>query len=757
MSSVDQSAPAEAPAAPAKRNVHPIILFFPAVILYHELLLRLFDSEYTAFFSPDLLRIALFSLAAGAAIQLVLDLIPGKSVSRVLGFLLLLAGTVLVCIERGCRAMFGVYFGPTTITSMAGDVLGGGFGDTVGSVVLEILPFVLLSLLPLVLYLHVQRRLIPRRGLPVWPRIGLLACAIAAHVLGVLLCIQPAVRPLYTYEFTANTAIPAVGMITAMRLDIQYALFGMPEREAGSFVEEPPPVFPNPLEAPTPTATATPVPTATPKPIATAAPSEAPDHTPEPTTEPTPEPTPEPSPTAYPYNVLDLDFEALAAQEKDKTVQDMHTYFGSLSPSQQNQYTGMFQGKNLIFITAEAFSPYCISEALTPTLYRLSHEGFVFQNYYQPDWTMSTVGGEFANCTGVIPVWINGGWTVNAAIQGKNAEPFTLGNQFKALGYSVPAWHDHLYTYYNRNKYLTLFGYDYKGTQGGGLTIPSEDLWPASDYDMMAATADSYIDAYVTTGQPFHAYYMTVSGHAGYTFGGNNMSARNREAAKAAYPDASEVVQAYIACNLELEKAMAYLVERLEAAGIADDTLIVLTADHYPYWMTRHPGYGGDADYYNELTGLNDSELFTSRYRNTLIMWSAAIEEPIVIEDPCYSCDIVPTISNLFALPYDSRLFSGRDILATNFDPAQYSSCMPLVIFASNHGQGNSWITAAGTYEAYTRTFTPNEGITVADDYVSKVNRLVAGKINYAKLIVTKDYYAHLPLDTAGQDEPPPA
>ena len=122
-------------------------------------------------------------------------------------------------------------------------------------------------------------------------------------------------------------------------------------------------------------------------------------------------------------------------------------------------------------------------------------------------------------------------------------------------------------------------------------------------------------------------------------------------------------------------------------------------------------------------------------------MWSAAIPEPVIVDTPCYSCDIVPTLSNLFGLEYDSRLFSGRDIFATNYEPDQYSSCMPLVVFANNHGQGNSWITAAGTYEASTRTFTPNEGITVADDYVSRVNNLVAGKIQYAKLIVTQDYY----------------
>ena len=82
-------------------------------------------------------------------------------------------------------------------------------------------------------------------------------------------------------------------------------------------------------------------------------------------------------------------------------------------------------------------------------------------------------------------------------------------------------------------------------------------------------------------GKPFHTYYMSVSGHANWGWG-NAMSGKNREAAVAAYPNASQPVQGYIAANLELEYALTYLMEQLEAAGIADDTVICLTADHNP-------------------------------------------------------------------------------------------------------------------------------------------------------------------------------
>ena len=308
---------------------------------------------------------------------------------------------------------------------------------------------------------------------------------------------------------------------------------------------------------------------------------------------------------------------------------------------------------------------------------------------------------------------------------------------FRELGYNSLAYHNNTYTYYGRDKTHPNLGYDFYGV-GNGLEMPDGSLWPQSDLDMMKVTVDGYIQDYVENGTNFHAYYMTVSGHCNYNWGGNDMSKKYRDVVEAAYPNYSENVQAYIACNLELEAAMTYLVEKLEAAGIADETVIVLAADHYPYAMAE-----GDVDYYNELTGLNDSERDTSRYRNTLIMWCGEMEEPVIVDTPCSSIDIVPTLCNLFGLDYDSRLYSGRDIFATNYEANEYSTCMPLVIFA-NTGFGNSWITAAGTYEASTKTFTPKPGIEVADNYVSKVNRLVQAKYSYAKLMIQNDYYSTL-------------
>ena len=179
--------------------------------------------------------------------------------------------------------------------------------------------------------------------------------------------------------------------------------------------------------------------------------------------------------------------------------------------------------------------------------------------------------------------------------------------------------------------------------------------------------------------------------------------------------------------------------------------MICLTADHYPYALVTDT-----VDYYQELSGTQDSELDISRYRNTLLLWCGSMTEPVRVDTPCSAIDIVPTLSNLFGLEYDSRLLSGRDVFAQNYNPAVASTCMPLVILPTN--RGNSWITAAGTYDAKTRTFTPNTGIAVADDYVKTVASLVDAKYSYARLLIQYDYAGvvlHHPQATSVIAAPP--
>ena len=675
--------------APKKRSLWPLF-FFPMALLYHELLLHAFDRTIL-FWDTPLVYILLFSAAGGFLLSALVDILPPRA-AHIVTYALCVFWTVLTCIEYCCKSYFKSYWGLSFITQMTGNVVG-NFFSTMLEIIFGRIVFILLSFLPLVLLIILRRRLLPGKTLSVRCRVMALAVFAVCQAAGSALCYTGEDRADYTYNYVTDYAVPRFGLAATIRLEAQYAIFGLPDAPVIQ-VDEP-----------------------------------VPDE-----------------PVVYDYNKMELDFTATSDLVGGSTLENMHNYFSSKTASQQNEYTGMFKGKNLIQITAEAFSPYVISKELTPTLYKLTHEGFVFTNYYQPGWGQSTTGGEFAHMTGIIPTWVNGNLSFYASHQ--DYMPFALGNQFRALGYTTVAYHNNSYTYYNRHLTHPNLGYDYYG-QGNGLTLTVPG-WPYSDLEMMELTAPAYIEDYVNTGKPFHAYYMSVSGHANWGWG-NAMSAKNREAAVAAYPDASQPVQGYIAANLELEYALTYLLEQLEAAGIADDTVICMTADHYPYALVTD-----EVDYYQELSGKQDSELDISRYKNTWLLWSGSMESSVTVNTPCSAIDILPTVSNLFGLEFDSRLMSGHDVFAQNYNASQASTCMPLVILPTNRGY--SWITAAGTYDAKTRTFTPNPGITVADDYVKTVSSLIDAKYSYARQLIQYDYAGvvlHHPQATHVMAAPP--
>ncbi|MBO4883155.1 MAG: LTA synthase family protein, partial [Lachnospiraceae bacterium] len=362
-----------------------------------------------------------------------------------------------------------------------------------------------------------------------------------------------------------------------------------------------------------------------------------------------------------------------------------------------------------------AFTDEVISEGLTPTLYRLATKGINFNNYYQPVWGGSTSTGEYSNMTGLIPAY--GVASMKMTIYNNNY--YTIGNHLMRQSYFSRAYHAHVGSYYDRNLTHENLGYEKFIAKGSELDITTQ--WPESDLEMMEATVDDYIDH-----QPFSIYYMTVSGHTNYNWAGNAMSGKNRGAVDDL--DRPTPVKAYLAANLEFEYAMEYLVNRLEEAGIADDTVIVIGNDHYPFGLEQERS----DNFKNALGDLYGYDYVTpwERDHNRLIIWSGCLEDmdPIVVDDPVYSLDIVPTLLNLLGLPFDSRLYVGRDV---------FSDQMPLVIW-SNY----NWMTDKAC-------FTGGQGVKafegfedeVTDEYIKMVSSTVANKFVFSKAVLDYNYY----------------
>ena len=664
-------------------------LYLPLLLVYLEVVLHLATGNAMTYFPIYLL----FSLSAGSLLALLPILLPQRA-GHILTVLLSFLLTLLFAAELIAKHTLQAYYPLSTLETAAGNRLS-DYAGVILPATAAALPLLLLFFLPTLLLWPLFRWGLaqgqpPRRGAAIFA-----AAAVAFHLLGLAVVHAPwpgdlTPAKLYRSDTNFDDQVEQLGLVTMLRLDVKHMLFpakagldsdfdGLDVLDSSgdgsggdtSAVEEQPVIDTSP-------------------------------------------------------NVMDVDLESLAANAPNEDVSWLANYFSSASPTRKNEYTGMFKGYNVIQLVIEGFSGYAIDPELTPTLYKLANEGFVFNNYYTALHYTSTSNGECQTLLGLYPKNGNPITMKRTGVLGTNAY-FSLAQQLGREGYQVLGYHGN-YDMYGRQASHTNLGYTWKQF-GTGLDVDTtssgEIAWPARDTQVI----ENSVDDYINSDQPFHVYYLTISGHMPYS---NNRIVQPYLDQVRALPY-SQTTQNYMATVMEVDRALELLLQKLEEAGKLDKTLIIATGDHIPYSnagvLEELSGrtFGSSKD----LEALNESAIDFDVYKNTLILWSASMEEPVQVDKPCCQVDILPTVSNLLGLEYDSRMLSGRDIL---------SDSEGLVIFTSR-----SWRSDRGFYNRYTQTFTPAEGVTMTQEeqeqYVSTMKKLVEYKLACTPMIVENDFY----------------
>ena len=647
------------------------MLVFPISMFYYESVFRI--STVGDYFKLSTLFMLLFCVAYGAIGYLLSTIFKSRKTNTIIACVLLGLTAVFYLIEYFVFKFFKVFYDINTITGGAGDMMGGFLEETFQLIFsVDGIFKIILFAIPIVLVSVFSKRFVPANRSDKFRRITAAAALVALYSVNTLfISLSSVYYPIYKTEYNFQSAVGNFGLVTGVRLDLKNFLFG----DLNSF------------ETP-----------------------EDNDDTSSQTTSSSITSS-ETEQVDYGLNQLDLDLSGGSTSK----IKELNQYVSTLTASKKNEYTGLFKGKNLIMITAEAFTAEVIDPVLTPTLYRLATKGINFTDYYQPA-SAGTTGGEYQNIFGMMPT--AGGMSFKNTAD--NLNYFTMGSQLNRLGYYGMAYHNNSHTYYSRHKTHINLGYSggFMG-YGNGMEQYVKKCWPQSDLEMIAGTLPTYIDK-----QPFNVYYMSVSGHSGYNRAGNAMTAKNWDTVKDL--PYSDQIKGYLAANLELENALSYLVSELENKGIADDTVICIGTDHFPYGLDQG-GALGNMPYLSELYGYNVTTYF-ERDHSRLIIWSGCLEdkEPIVVDSPTFSLDILPTLSNLFGTEFDSRLMPGRDV----FSDAE------AIVFNMNY----NWKTDLGTF--YGGKFTPaDENTDIPDGYVNRIKTIVRNKIRYCSGALDSDYF----------------
>ncbi len=351
----------------------------------------------------------------------------------------------------------------------------------------------------------------------------------------------------------------------------------------------------------------------------------------------------------YTWRDLTKTFFTDEGKDRNKVLAELSEAHDTRPAVEPNEMTGALAGKNLIMIMVESLDSWMITEDYMPNLYALKQSSVYMEHFYTPLYlNAGTFSTEFASQTGLIPPTEG----VSTEAYAEFDLPAALPRLFASEGYTVNSFHSANPSIYNRGKIHRHLGFeDYHSFVQMGMDDYQLDSQMLNGFDLM-----------VNREQPFYTFIITYSGHGPYNDSMGNIAAphleKAREAvAKSGVTASEDTMDQYVravAHIMETDAFLGGLVERLEAEGLMEDTVLIIYGDHFCKYLT-------DVDFLMELKGVSNRNLLC----NTPLMIYNSSLDPRTVEKYASTVDLYPTICNLFALKTDLRYFVGDDIFST--------------------------------------------------------------------------------------------
>ncbi|QHT61579.1 LTA synthase family protein [Paenibacillus lycopersici] len=312
---------------------------------------------------------------------------------------------------------------------------------------------------------------------------------------------------------------------------------------------------------------------------------------------------------------------------------------------------GIAKGKNVIFVQLEAFQNFPIhlkldGKELTPNLNKLADEGIYFPHIFQQIGQGNTSDAEFMSNTSIYP-------TAQIAMStgyGNRNVP-SLPRLLQQNGYVADTFHVNDVTFWDRNKLYAAINFNhyydkpyYKNDHFNSFGASDEELYH---------TAVDKLSEISVSKQPFYAQFITVSSHFPF--------AVPADRAKMTLPDKLKGTQLgnYLLAVNYTDYAIGTLIERLKAAGLWDDTVLVFYGDHFGLQPDDN-----DPAQVGEALGIKYDPKVT-RFNIPLIVRVPGEQKGEVVDRVGGQVDILPTVTNLLGISLDEAKFTafGHDLL----------------------------------------------------------------------------------------------
>ena len=412
----------------------------------------------------------------------------------------------------------------------------------------------------------------------------------------------------------------------------------------------------------------------------------------------------EPSEDPQIRKIDDTEWIAARDAEQDETIKTIDSYLMNRPSTNFNEMTGVFEGKNFVYVLVESLDYMAFDEQLTPTLCKLMREGWNFSNHYTPRYTCTTGDTGFITEVDLIP-----DITICTENDFKdNAWPNGIFQQFANAGYSTSAFHNWWDEYYERRTYYANEGCQvYKNYDD--LPIQTLTGWQ-SDLELMELSVPEFINQ-----DKFMTAIITSAMHYPYEKY-SVLGTRYLDEINEVHPDYPDAVKSYLSKCMDFDAAMKYLLDELEAAGKLEDTVIMFFNDHHPFELDEQT----IADYsFTDFDRMEDLNID----RGQFIIYNAGqpAQEFTGVNS---TFDILPTMLNLFNISYDPRLYMGSD----------YFSSKEKVVYMPE----GDWITDMGIYFMESGEF---KGREPEQGYKEAISKEIQNMLNISKMIFKSDYF----------------
>ena len=372
----------------------------------------------------------------------------------------------------------------------------------------------------------------------------------------------------------------------------------------------------------------------------------------------------------------------------DNALKIFNDYFENRSDEQTtvNEYTGIFEGKNIIAIHAESMQAVAMGltfngQEVTPTLNRLAKDSINFTNFYTQVSVGTSSDSEFTLNTSLMPT--NNG---TAFVSYFNREYVSIPKLLKEKGYYTFSMHANNGSYWNRNVMHKSLGYDhfyskqeYEIDEVIGLGLSDKSFFKQSIQKIKEINEE---------GKPYYGTVIMLSNHTPFAdvdkYGEFDVDIKEEiyneetgetEIVSYPYMEGTKLGNYFKSLHYA-DEALGEFIDGLEQEGLLDNTVIVIYGDH----DARLPKsdyvrlYNYDKETDSVLSSEDENYKVVDYYQYELLrkvpfmIYSKETKENLhqEVTNLMGMYDVMPTLGNMFGFYNKYQL--GKDIFNVTDD-----------------------------------------------------------------------------------------